>query len=179
MQPNKLTKGGIDMPLRLTRRLAPHPLLTVILVAVWCLLNNSATLGTVVFGTILGVLIPIVTAAYWPDRPPVARPFRLVIYCLIVIYDIIKSNAQVAWQILFKPDSSLQPAWIVIPLDLKKPEAITLLAGSITLTPGTLSADLSADGTALLVHALHAPDPDGVRDDIKSRYERRLKEIFP
>ncbi|WP_386679684.1 Na+/H+ antiporter subunit E [Loktanella sp. R86503] len=163
----------------MTRRLAPHPLLTVILVAVWCLLNNSITLGTVVFGTILGVLIPIVTAAYWPDRPPVARPFRLIAYCLIVMFDIIKSNAQVAWQILFKPDRTLQPAWIVIPLDLKKPEAITLLAGSITLTPGTLSSDLSADGTALLVHALHAPDPDSVRDDIKNRYERRLRRIFP
>ena len=164
---------------RLINRIFPHPLLSALLVVVWCLLTNGISLGTVVFGVILGVLIPIATAAYWPDRPPVARPFRLVIYCLIVIYDIIKSNAQVAWQILFKPDSSLQPAWIVIPLDLKKPEAITLLAGSITLTPGTLSADLSADGTALLVHALHAPDPDGVRDDIKSRYERRLKEIFP
>ncbi|WP_394152187.1 Na+/H+ antiporter subunit E [Loktanella salsilacus] len=163
----------------MTRRLAPHPLLTVILVAVWCLLNNSITLGTIVFGTILGVLIPIVTAAYWPDRPPVARPFRLIAYCLIVMFDIIKSNAQVAWQILFKPDRTLQPAWIVIPLDLKKPEAITLLAGSITLTPGTLSSDLSADGTALLVHALHAPDPDSVRDDIKNRYERRLRRIFP
>jgi multicomponent K+:H+ antiporter subunit E len=179
MQPLKPTKGVTDMPLRLTRRLLPHPLLTVTLVIVWCLLNNSATLGTVVFGTILGIVIPIITAAYWPDRPPVARPFAMFAYCLIVIFDIIKSNAHVAWQILFKPDSALQPAWIVIPLDLKKPEAITVLAGTITLTPGTMSADLSADGTALLVHALHAPDPDAVRDEIKSRYERRLKEIFP
>ena len=53
-----------------------------------------------------------------------------------------------------------------------------MLAGTITLTPGTLSADLSRDGRSLLVHALHAPDPDAVRDDIKNRYERRLKEIF-
>ncbi len=166
------------MPLRLTRRLLPHPLLTLLLVVVWCLLNNSLTLGTIVFGTILGLLIPILTAAYWPDRPPVARPFSMVVYCLIVIWDIIKSNITVAMQILFRGNDSLQPAWITVPLDLRKPEAITILAGSITLTPGTLSADLSADGTALLVHALHAPDPDAVRDDIKARYESRLKEIF-
>lgn len=166
------------MPLRLTRRLLPHPLLTLLLVVVWCLLNNSLTLGTIVFGTILGLLIPILTAAYWPDRPPVARPFGMVVYCLIVIWDIIKSNIAVAMQILFRGNDSLQPAWITVPLDLRKPEAITILAGSITLTPGTLSADLSADGTALLVHALHAPDPDAVRDDIKARYESRLKEIF-
>ncbi|MCF7698372.1 Na+/H+ antiporter subunit E [Loktanella sp. M215] len=162
----------------MTRRLLPHPLLTLLLVVVWCLLNNSLTLGTIVFGTILGLLIPILTAAYWPDRPPVARPFGMVVYCLIVIWDIIKSNITVAMQILFRGNDSLQPAWITVPLDLRKPEAITILAGSITLTPGTLSADLSADGTALLVHALHAPDPDAVRDDIKARYESRLKEIF-
>ena len=46
------------------------------------------------------------------------------------------------------------------------------------MTPGTLTADLSADGRLLLVHALHAPDPDAVRDEIKSRYEARLQRIF-
>ncbi len=57
-------------------------------------------------------------------------------------------------------------------------EAISLLAGTITMTPGTLTADVSADGRTLLVHALHAPDPDAVRDEIKTRYEARLKRIF-
>ena len=57
-------------------------------------------------------------------------------------------------------------------------QAISLLAGTITMTPGTLTADMSADGKALLIHALHAPDPDAFRDEIKSRYERRLKGIF-
>ena len=166
------------MPLRLTRRLLPHPLLTALLTVVWCLLSNTLTLGTVVFGLILGLLIPILTSAYWPDRPPVAKPVRMILYCLVVIYDIIKSNITVAFQILFMSKDALRPAWITVPLDLKTPEAITILAGSITLTPGTLSADLSDDGCALLVHALHAPDPDAVRDEIKDRYERRLKEIF-
>jgi len=53
-----------------------------------------------------------------------------------------------------------------------------VLAGTITLTPGTVSADLSDGGHSLLVHTLHTDDPDGVRDEIKQRYERRLKEIF-
>ena len=65
-----------------------------------------------------------------------------------------------------------------MPLDLVEPESITVLAGTITMTPGTLTAEIAADGHSLLVHCLHAPDPDGVRDDIKARYERRLKEIF-
>ena len=53
-----------------------------------------------------------------------------------------------------------------------------MLAGTITMTPGTVSATLSADGRAILVHCLHTDDPDAVRDTIKTRYERRLKEIF-
>jgi len=58
------------------------------------------------------------------------------------------------------------------------PEAITVLAGTITLTPGTVSADLSDEGHSLLVHVLHTDDPDAVRDDIITRYQDRLKEIF-
>ena len=58
------------------------------------------------------------------------------------------------------------------------PEAVALLAGTITMTPGTVTADVSADGKALLVHCLHAPDPEGVAAEIKDRYESRLKEIF-
>ena len=97
---------------------------------------------------------------------------------LVVLWDICVANVQVAMIILFKANANTKPAWITIPLDLRTPEAITVLAGTITMTPGTVSSDLSADGRSLLVHCLDAPDPDAVRDDIKARYERRLKEIF-
>ncbi len=166
------------MPLGLTRRLFPHPTLTVILVVVWCLLINDLSLGTVVFGVILGLLIPAATAAYWPDRPQLSRPGLLIAYAMIVIWDIILANVNVAMIVLFKRNQDMTPNWVLVPLDLRTPEAITMLAGTITLTPGTVSADFSSDGSALLVHALDAADPDAVRDEIKERYERRLKEIF-
>ena len=73
---------------------------------------------------------------------------------------------------------TIEQTYLEIPLDLVEPEAITILAGTITLTPGTVSADLSDEGHSLLVHVLHTEDPDAERDTIKSRYERRLKEIF-
>lgn len=97
---------------------------------------------------------------------------------MLVIYDIVIANVQVALIVLFKPNRDLKPAWIAIPLELTSPEAISVLAGTITLTPGTVSCDTSESGKVLLVHCLHAPDPDAVRDDIKARYETRLKEIF-
>ncbi len=142
------------------------------------LLQNTFSGGVLVFGLILGLIIPIVTAAYWPNRPKLRNPLGIAGYCLIVVWDIIVANVVVAWTILFKSNGAMHPNWVCIPLEIRTPEAITILAGTITLTPGTVSADLSSEGHSLLVHCLDAEDPDAVRDQIKHRYERRLKEIF-
>ena len=155
-------------------RLLPHPLL----VAVWQMLVNYVSLGTLVFGLILGILIPLLTAPYWPDRPRLKNPAMIVEFILIVLWDIVVANVSVAKIILFKRNEDMRPTWVTVPLDLRSPEAITVLAGTITMTPGTVSADVAADGRSLLVHCLDAADPDAVRDDIKQRYERRLREIF-
>ena len=160
------------------RWLFPHPLLTLLLAVVWVLLQNSMTAGMAVFGLILGIIIPKITANWWPERPGGIRIGKMFVYALIVLWDIMVANVQVAWIVLTRSNAKLRPVWVVIPLDLRQPEAITVLAGTITLTPGTVSADLSDEGHSLLVHALDAADPDAVRDEIKTRYERRLKEIF-
>lgn len=164
--------------LRAYRWLFPHPFLTLILAGVWILLQNQVSAGMVVFGIILGMIIPRVTSIWWPDTPKGFRLGKMGLYSLVVLWDIVVANLQVAWIVLTVPNARLRPAWIVVPLELKQPEAITVLAGTITLTPGTVSADLSDEGHSLLVHVLHTDDPDSVRDDIKTRYERRLLEIF-
>lgn len=158
--------------------LLPHPFLTLLLTGVWLILNGTLSPGMVVFGLILGVLIPWITSVWWPDTPRGLHLGRLAVYVVIVLWDILVANVHVAWIVLTIPNAKLRPVWVVVPLELRKPEAITVLAGTITLTPGTVSADLSDEGHSLLVHALHAEDADAVRDDIKQRYERRLKEIF-
>ena len=163
---------------RLIHRILPHPFLTLLLAVVWVLLQNNVSAGMVVFGIILGIIIPWGTSAWWPDTPTGFRLGKMMTYSIMVMWDILVANVQVAWIVLSVPNAQLKPAWIVIPLDLRQPEAITVLAGTITLTPGTVSADLSDAGHSLLVHVLHTDDPDGVRDEIKTRYEARLKEIF-
>jgi multicomponent K+:H+ antiporter subunit E len=159
-------------------RILPHPLLTLLLTVVWLMLVNSVTVGAVILGLAFGILIPLLTSAYWPNRPKLRRPLKVVSYVLIVVWDICVANLVVAKTILFRRNADLRSNWVTIPLDLSSPEAITVLAGTITMTPGTVSSDVSACGRALLVHCLDAPDPDAVRNDIKYRYERRLKEIF-
>lgn len=160
------------------RRLLPHPLLTLALTLLWLLLVNGYSLGSLIFGFLLGLAIPLLTAAWWPDRPRIKNVWAAVEFMLIVLLDIVRSNITVARIVLFKPNSALRPAWICIPLDVRSPEAITILAGTITMTPGTVTSDMSQDGRMLLVHCLDAPDPDAVRDAIKSRYESRLMRIF-
>ncbi|MCB6179620.1 Na+/H+ antiporter subunit E [Rhodobacter sp. Har01] len=159
-------------------RLLPHPGLTLFLTLFWLVLANSWTLNSLLLALAVGVLIPLVTAPWWPHRPRMARPWLLVPYTVLVLWDVIVANFQVAWVILFLRSDRIRSAFISVPVDLTQPEAITLLAGTITMTPGTLTADWSADGRSLLIHALHAPDPDAVRDQIKTRYEARLKRIF-
>lgn len=159
-------------------RLLPHPLLTIVLAAVWVLLVNDLSLGAVVFGLLLGLAIARLTSAYWPGRPRVRRPLAILEYSLVVLRDIIVSNLQVAYLVLFRRGESLRSQFVTIPLALESPEAIATLAGTITMTPGTLSADLSADGRSLLVHCLETTDPAHTVATIKSRYERRLMRIF-
>ncbi len=160
------------------RRLIPHPNLSLTLVLLWFLLVNRWSLGSLVMAVFLAILIPLLSAHWWPDRPTIRRPLSLGAYGLIVLWDVIVANFHVARIILFMPADRIRSAWVSVPLDLTSPEAISLLAGTITMTPGTLTADFSADGRTLLIHSLHAPEPDAIRTEIKTRYEARLKRIF-
>jgi multicomponent K+:H+ antiporter subunit E len=153
--------------------------MSLFVAAIWVGLANEITLGGVVMGLVLGLVLPLLTGPFWPDAPRLGRPLKILEYFGVVAWDIVLANLQVARLILLVPPDRLRSAFVTIPLELRSPEAITVLAGTITMTPGTLTAELSADGRALLVHGLDVPDPEGLVAEIKSRYEARLLEIFP
>jgi len=157
--------------------LFPHPLLTPALAAVWLLLNNTLDLGHLVLGLLLGWLIPLFTLRFWPERVRIQRPGHLFRFIVVVLYDIVVANLAVARRILGRPER-LSPAFITVPLELESDLAISLLANTICLTPGTVSAYLSEDRRSLLVHALDAPDPAATRAQIKARYEAPLIAVF-
>ena len=160
------------------RKLLPHPALTVTLIVVWMLLTNQLTLGGFVLGVIIGILAPILTSPFWPDRPRVRFGLPTWSYLALVLWDIVTASFQIALIVLFRRSKDLRSAWLVVPLDVRSPEAITMLAGTISMTPGTVSCDVSSCGRALLVHALDTPDPEAEVARIKRRYEARLKRIF-
>lgn len=164
---------------RWRRRWLPHPRLTVMVVIVWALLHNGLSAGVLASGIVLGVAIPRLTARFWPERPTLGPSRKVIAYVLLVMWDIVVANVHVARLVLFRPAGSLRSRFICVPLDLRVPEAITVLAGTVTMTPGTVSCDLSADGRCLLVHCLDVGDEAAAVALIKSRYESRLQEIFP
>jgi multicomponent K+:H+ antiporter subunit E len=157
----------------------PHPLLSVILAAVWVLLANEFSAANILLGVMVGLAVPKITSPYWPGRPRVRHPLLIAEYLAVVLYDIVVSNVQVARLVLFRDGNDLQSHFVRIPLDLRSPEGIWVLAGTITMTPGTLTADVSPDQRYLLVHCLDVTDKNARIADIKSRYEQRLQRIFP
>lgn len=160
------------------RRLLPHPALSVLVAVVWLLLVNELTFGAVVIALVVGVAAPLLTSRFWPDRPKIRFGLDLLGYVGIVLWDIVEANFQVAWIILVRRNRDLRSRWLVVPLELRSPEAITVLAGTISLTPGTVTSDVSANGRALLVHALDVADPEAEVARIKQRYETRLLKVF-
>jgi multicomponent K+:H+ antiporter subunit E len=160
------------------RRWLPHPALSLALTLTWVALQNEFAVAYWLMGVILGVAIPQLLRPFWPDPPPVRSWRAALVYAAIVLWDIVKANVQVAGWILLRRPETLRSTWLVVPLRLHRPEAITLLAGTITMTPGTVSCDLAADGSALLVHCLHTEDAAATVAGIKSRYEARVMKIF-
>lgn len=160
-----------------TLRLLPHPWLTVVLTLLWLLLSNSLAPGHILLGIALGWVIPLFTLWFWPDTVQFHQPLTLLRFIGRVLWDILVANLNVAQLILGKPER-LSPAFFAIPLELKSELAISLLANTISLTPGTLSVELSPDHRTLFVHGLDVPDPAATRAEIKTRYEAPLKEVF-
>lgn len=158
-------------------KLLPHPILSLISVVVWLLLVNDVSAGSIVFGALLGFLIPFVAHEFWEVAPVVRRWGPLIRLVPLFLWDVVVANIAVAVLVL-NVARTPRAAWIVIPLDITNDYAILTLGSMITLTPGTVTAKLNPQRTKMLVHVLDTADPAGEVRKIKQRYERPLKEIF-
>ncbi len=159
------------------KHLFPSAALSLFLFGLWLCLNGTLSLAQALLGAGLAVAIPWWTERLRPDKARFKRPARMLRLLLRVLKDILVANLQVSKAIL-GPESALRPRFVRISLDISDQNAVTALLAIISLTPGTVSADLSGDRRELLVHALHAPDEEALIADIKLRYESPLKEIF-
>ncbi len=164
------------MNLRLNN-IFPHPVLTLVLWGVWLLLNNTLSAGHVVLGLILATLIPWLTSGFWPEKVRIQSPLTLLKFLGVVLWDILIANLAVA-RLILSHNKNLKPGFFYIDLEIESPLGISLLANTISLTPGTVSCDLTEDRKQLLVHALHIEDIPATVKEIKTRYEAPLQKVF-
>lgn len=155
----------------------PHPVLSLLILLSWLMLMNSVSAGVIALGVIIALLMPWVTRVFWPGSLRVTSSTKMLKYVGMVMFDIVVANLAVL-RLILGPKRNIKPAWIEVPLDISDPVAITILANTITLTPGTITAEISPGHKTLLIHALSAEDPAQVVAEIKERYEAPLKEMF-
>ena len=152
---------------------------SIFLLLVWMALTGTFTFANLV----VGVAVSSLTLWLIGSRGEVAlivyitRFFRFVGLFFFFLKELLVANLRVAYEVL-TPGYQMRAAIIAIPLDAESDLEITVLANLITLTPGTLSLDVSQDRKILYIHAMHVRDVDKFRHDIKARFERRVMEVF-
>jgi multicomponent K+:H+ antiporter subunit E len=143
----------------------------------WLMLNQSASAGHLLLGALLATALPWFTERLRPDKPRLKAWRTAARLVARVLKDIVVSNLQVA-RLILGPESRIQPRFVWLPLRLRDPHGIVVLASIITMTPGTVSAELTADHRHLLVHGLNVADEAALIANIQARYETPLMEIF-
>lgn len=161
----------------IARRWLPHPIVTGILLVVWLLLNHSISAGHVVLGAILAVAIPMFSNRFFPEPVFIGRPATILRFAGVVLWDIVVASFTVA-RLTLGPTSRLRPRFVRIPVSFADDFALTALASTISLTPGTVSAEIAPDREHILIHALDVEDEEALVDTIRERYEAPIREIF-
>lgn len=162
----------------LWRRIVRAPLLSLVLLGLWLLLNRSLSLGHIVLGAVLALAIPLLTAGLRPLPVRIRRPGAVLRLVLAVLADSLRSNLAVV-RLLIWPARRRHPAGFVpVPLDVRDPNALAVLAMIICITPGSAWAEISLDRSMLLLHVLECDDPAAIAAEVKHRYERLLRQIF-
>jgi multicomponent Na+:H+ antiporter subunit E len=102
------------------------------------------------------------------------RVWAIVALCGLFVYELFVSSFRVTWDVV-TPRHRAKPGILAVPLEASDPGEITILANFISLTPGSLSLDVSADRSALFVHMMFIDDPEAERAAIKTLEQRVLK----
>ncbi|MDQ0454330.1 Na+/H+ antiporter subunit E [Rhizobium paknamense] len=152
-------------------------IVNLLLAFVWVAVSGSATLHNLLFGFVLSLLVVGLLREQVDGITYLTRLKRLIMLLLLFLWELAKS----AWRVtalVLSPSLDVRPGIFAYPLTVTRDFEITLLANLITLTPGTLSVDVSEDRRTLYVHALDCADPEAARREIAEGFERRIREAF-
>jgi multicomponent K+:H+ antiporter subunit E len=158
-------------------RLLPSPVASIVLLAAWLLLNRSLHPAHWVLGALIAVALPLALARLVPPLAQLRRGSLALRLLGVFLVDIVVSNFAVARRIL-GPERAISPRFVWVPLAIRNEQGLAVYAAMITMTPGTLSVDVTPDRRWLLVHAFNVDDEAALVSDLRRRYERPLMEIF-
>lgn len=152
--------------------------INIVLAVIWTGLLGGLSLENILSGYLVGYLMLwVVTRGHKGHDNYFGKLPRLAGFLFYYLWDLVKSNAVIAYDVL-TPTDYMKPGVIGIPLEAETDLEITVLANLITMTPGTLSLDVSPDRKTLYVHAMYINDPDVLRAEIKENFERRVLELM-
>jgi multicomponent K+:H+ antiporter subunit E len=158
--------------------LIPFPLLWTLLVAMWLALTGSLDLGNLLLAG-AAALVAVRPLARLLDRhPKVRKPLVALALLLVVFADILRSNVAVAAIVLGFNPRKRRTGFVDIPLTLREPAGLAVLACIVTSTPGTAWAGYASEQNVLTIHVFDLLDEHQWIDLVRERYERRLLEIF-
>ncbi|MDP8905824.1 MAG: Na+/H+ antiporter subunit E [Chloroflexota bacterium] len=152
-------------------------LANLLLALVWTTLTNDFSLSNLLLGFAFGFVVLFAAQRASGRSPYFTRILRVGGFVAFYLRELIMANARVAADVV-TPRHRARPGVIAVPLDARSDAEITLLANLISMTPGSLSVDVSDDRRVLYVHAMFVTDPDGVRRQIKETFERRVLEML-
>lgn len=159
-------------------RLLPHPILSLSLVALWLILQQSVSTGQILLGLVIGIVAGLATRRLGLQKPVVHRPWLIPELVLVVTIDIVRSNLAVLWIILTGGTSPKTANFVRVPIQLRDRTALAFLAVIVTATPGTIWLEFDEEAGELLLHVLDVYDEAAWIDIIGNRYQGRLLEIF-
>jgi multicomponent Na+:H+ antiporter subunit E len=151
-------------------------LLNFFLAFMWMFLKTSFTPAAFLVGYFWGLIILYIFRSYFPTRFYLHRVVAILKLTLLFLKELILSNWNVLKHVL-NPKLDIKPGVFALPTELKSDWEIMLLANLITLTPGTLTVDVSDDNNILYIHAVNIDDVQESVDSIKNTFEIAIKEV--
>jgi multicomponent Na+:H+ antiporter subunit E len=152
-------------------------LINILLALVWGAVTGSFALLNLVFGFVIAAIALWIIREQFDTAAYIRRAVKVTGLILTFLKELFISAFRVA-VIVLKPTSSYQPGFIAFPLTTDRNAEIALLANMLTLTPGTLSVDVSDDKTTLFIHCLDVPDTEALKQDIAQGFERKIMEAM-
>ena len=151
--------------------------LNLLLALAWIALTGRFTPINLIIGFALGYILLWIMQRSGKPSIYFLKGRQVVHFILFFVWEVIVANLRVAYDVL-TPRQRMTPGIVAIPLDAETDGEITILANLITLTPGTLSLDVSEDRRVLFIHAMYIQDVDQFKESIKKELERRLLEVL-